>query len=61
MVSHCNCTSIPEETGPPTPALRLTALISIDKTPARGGVNDLSPKLVSTGSALVCSGGGAVL
>lgn len=48
------------ETGSPPPALKLAALTSADKTPSRGEVNDLHPKLVSTGSALVCSGGGVV-
>lgn len=44
------------ETGSPLPALKLAALTSADKTPGRDKVNDLYPELVSTGSALVCSG-----
>lgn len=48
------------ETGSPLPALKLAALTSPDEPPSKDVVNDLHPKLVSTGSALVCSGGGAV-
>ena len=59
-VSHCNCISTSVETGSPLPALKLAALTSADKIPSRHKVNDQHPKLVSTGSALFCSGGGAV-
>lgn len=45
------------ETDFPLPALKLAALISIDKIPSRDEVNDLYPKMRSTGSAPVCSGG----
>lgn len=44
----------------PLPALKVAALTSVDKTLSKDEVNDLHPKLVTTGSALVCGGGGAV-